>query len=96
MSMKRSQVQHRKQLSEFDIGLTVASMEVQINKVLNKKGSGAWLSRHELLGVLTEEYHEVVDAVHSGKQDDIAAELMDVAVTCLFGITCIKKKTLDW
>lgn len=96
MSMKRSEVPHRKSISEFDLALVTAAIEVQINKVLKEKGSGAWLSRHELLGVLTEEYYETIDAVHQGTERELMNELADVAVTCIFGIACIKKKTLDW
>ena len=62
----------------------------------NEKGWGAWLSRHEILGFLTEEYHEAVDAVHQGTLEDVKQELLDIVVGCLFAIACINKKKLDW
>lgn len=63
---------------------------------LNEKGYGAWLSRHEILGFLTEEYTESVEAVHSGNLDDLKSELMDCAVGCIFAMACIDAGALDW
>ena len=57
---------------------------------LNEKGCGSFVSRHEILGVLTEEYDEVIKAVHSGTLFEIENELLDVAVGCLFGAACIR------
>ena len=61
-----------------------------------EKGFGSWLSRHEILGMLTEEYNETVNAVHKGTIEDVYKELEDVAVGCIFAMACIKSGTLDW
>ena len=35
------------------------------------------------LGVITEEYHEVIEAIRRGDYADTRAELMDLAVACI-------------
>lgn len=59
---------------------------------LDKKGRGAYASRHEILGILEEEMIEVKEAI----RDDTAGgflqykkELLDVAVGALFGFICL-------
>jgi NTP pyrophosphatase (non-canonical NTP hydrolase) len=60
---------------------------------LRKKGYGAYASKHEILGILTEEYKELIDAVQSqpvvGGKNSVREELLDIAVGCLFGIASI-------
>lgn len=63
---------------------------------LKEKGNGAWLSRHEILGIIAEEYTETVDAVHSGTLENVKQELLDLAGGCFFAVACIDQKTLDW
>ena len=60
---------------------------------LGTKGWGSYASRHEILGILTEEYHELVEAVQSepleGSRHSVREELLDIAVGCIFGVACI-------
>jgi uncharacterized protein YabN with tetrapyrrole methylase and pyrophosphatase domain len=63
---------------------------------LRGKGAGAWLSRHEILGIITEEYHEFIEASHSRNREQMKQELIDIAVGCIFAVACINDKTLDW
>lgn len=63
---------------------------------MEKKGPGAWGSTHEVLGVITEEYWELQEAIKNNNMEEIKKELMDIAVACHFGIACINEKTLDW
>lgn len=51
-----------------------------------KHGPGAFVSNAEALGVVVEEYHELVDAVRSNDDGAVYAELMDVAVACLWAL----------
>lgn len=53
-------------------------------------GRGSYSSAHEILGVVTEEFHELVDAVKSNRIVRVEHELADIAVACLFGIACIE------
>ncbi len=68
----------------------------ELERRLEQKGRGAFASRHELLGIVSEEYKEVVDAVHAGDLVLLRMELADLAVACAFGIACIDTRSLDW
>lgn len=79
------------------------ALEISIKEISNKtdfrmiqKGTHAWQSTHEILGVITEEYWELQEAVKNNNMEEIKKELMDIAVACHFGIACINEKTLDW
>jgi NTP pyrophosphatase (non-canonical NTP hydrolase) len=63
---------------------------------LDQKGWGTFSSRHEILGILTEEFHELVEAVKSGDNVDVQSELVDIAVGALFGAVCIENNGTEW
>jgi len=52
---------------------------------LGEKGYGSFISEHETLGVITEEYDELIDAVRADDPAAVRKELMDIAVACVFG-----------
>lgn len=54
----RSDKDHRKQISKQEIGDAVALVRYHLFRRLDHKGYGAWLSRHEILGMITEEFGE--------------------------------------
>ena len=61
----------------------LAEIEDKIFERLKEKGWGIYVSRHENLGIITEEYTEYVETVH---QNDIVGqrkELLDLAVGAL-------------
>ncbi|MFA5262045.1 MAG: MazG nucleotide pyrophosphohydrolase domain-containing protein [Candidatus Omnitrophota bacterium] len=96
-TQKRSERAHRKQIHPDTVMNAVAETRKKLLfRLMEQKGYGTWTSRHEILGFLTEEYAEVVEAVHSGSLDELKEELLDVAVGCIFAIACINSKTLDW
>lgn len=57
-----------------DLGSLIAQTE---------KRHGRLLSNMAALGVITEEYHEVIDAIRKGEDWKIRAELLDLAAPCL-------------
>ena len=93
---KCSEVPHRPLLTNPNLQQATLDMQLKMFKCLDKKGYGAWLSSHEILGIITEEYKELVDAVHSGTKEQMKQELLDVAVGCVFAGACIQQDTLDW
>ena len=93
---QRSDVPHRQKISLRSLVDADNDVHNKMASRLNQKGYGAWLSRHEILGILQEEYIETVDAVHDGELDELKEELIDLAVGCMFGIACINQGTLDW
>jgi len=96
MVQKRSDKPHRPQIESREVNAAWGELREKIISRLTEKGWGSWVSRHEVLGFLTEEYHEAVEAVHVGTEDQFRDELLDIAVGCIFGIACIDSKGLDW
>lgn len=86
----------RTQLTEEQIMNAVEKTIEKLKFRLNQKGYGTFSSRHEILGIITEEYQEFVDAVHSKNYDEMKSEIMDLAVGCIFGLACIDEDTIDW
>jgi hypothetical protein len=95
-SVKRSNTAYRKQITPEQLAKSCGQVLQRLDERLVEKGMGTWLSRHEIQGFTTEEYHELIDAVHKGSLQDVRSELVDMAVGCLFAVTCIDSETLDW
>jgi predicted GTPase len=74
-----------------DEHLTVAleALIQAIQKRIEKHGRAMVASDHEGLGVITEEYIELVDAVRDNDRDAIVAELFDVAVSCVITVASV-------
>ena len=89
----RHQICHdRVQISFDDLADT---MEMR----LKEKGRGTFASSHEILGVVTEEYLELIEAVKlhgNDKAQRVKHELLDIAVACIFGAACIDEGGMDW
>ena len=69
----------------------------ELSRRLNQKGFGTLASKHEILGVITEEYHELIHAIESNVPlEQVQKELRDIAVGCIFGDACIMNETVDW
>ena len=86
----------RPQITADDLNAAILNIQRKLRDRVNEKGAGAFVSRHEILGVLTEEYDELIDAVHRGNIEDIEEELADLAVGALFGWACIYAKKTPW
>ena len=95
-TQKRSNKDHRPQIAFTRVEDAHKKVMTKMRARLEEKGSGAWLSRHEILGFVTEEYDELITAVHGESKDRIREELLDIAVACVFAIACIDSDTLDW
>lgn len=86
----------RKQIGVQDTSDAIDFIVSELERRLEQKGRAGFASRHEILGIATEEYKEVTDAVHAGDLVRLRAELADLAVACAFGIACIDTHSLDW
>lgn len=94
---KRSDKDHRPQITDDNLKWAMDALKAHLDKKLDQKGKGAWLSRHEILGIITEEVDvELKEAVHSETNQQIMGELADIAVGCVFAMACIEQGTLDW
>jgi len=56
---------------------------------LEQKGYGKFASSHEILGIITEEYWELIEAVKSDNFKNIKHELNGIAIACILGLACI-------
>ncbi len=70
----------------------IEDFKPQLRKAIKQKGSGSYSSIHEILGLLTEEYHEIIDAVHKKDVKDVKSELIDVAIVALWGVASINQE----
>jgi NTP pyrophosphatase (non-canonical NTP hydrolase) len=87
--LQRPQVSTENLLKASEIIMT------QIGKRLDQHGRGAYVSSHETLGFMQEEYKELVYAVQSNDDDAVSSELEDVAVVAIFGIASMLQAIQD-
>ena len=71
-------------------------VETKMHQRLVEKGDGAFVSRHEVLGVCAEEWVELNIAVQFDALPPVKAELLDLAVACVLGLACIEDGNLEW
>lgn len=64
----------------------------KLRQAILKHGPGSFYSTHEILGQITEEYHELIDAIRDNNKQETIDELADIAVICLHGIASLKSK----
>ncbi len=86
----------RTQLTDEQVMKAVDKTVEKLKFRLKQKGYGTFASKHEILGVITEEYKEFVDAVHSKNYEEMKSEIIDLAVGCIFGLACFEEETIDW
>jgi hypothetical protein len=89
----------RPMIKDYQIERANCDIMVELWKILEVKGHGSFASRHELNGILDEEHNvELKKASHESKKDFIEyrKELMQIAVTAIFGVACIDAGTLEW
>jgi len=87
---------NRIKLSVEQCNVAMRLCAAELDYRLNEKGSGTFSSRHEIQGCVTEEYHEAVVALKTNDVEHYKKELLDIAVSCIFGVACIESKTIEW
>lgn len=98
---------NRKPVNKDVIDNVFVLINTKLEMRLKQKGDGILLSSHELLGIITEEYNELIDAIHiknivgmmpeemyKYKKGEVFEELADIAVACVFGMACLND--MDW
>ncbi len=74
-------------LTKESLGTASNIIEKALRGALDKHGPLAFSSRHEILGNITEEYHELLNAIHKNEPwEKIENELADIALTCAAAI----------
>ena len=86
---------NRPEISQGNINEAIKRVVNTIKLELAIKGPHTFSSKHEILGILTEEYYELVKAVHTDV--NFQGELIDVAVAAVYGLACsLQEGALDW
>lgn len=78
-----------------DLEATQALLNTGMRIRLLQHGQAAHQSNHESLGVITEEFFELVEAVRSNERKQVKLELMDVAVACMFALASMFSREDD-
>ena len=76
----------RPQVNDASLLQAIENLTVGMGQRIEEKGRGAFTSNHEMLGIIAEEYHELIEAVRQNDPVDVANELSDIAVACLFSL----------
>jgi NTP pyrophosphatase (non-canonical NTP hydrolase) len=79
----------RSVITVADIDNVVVEFRQQLLRRIGRKGDRCLISRHEILGVVAEEYKELTDAVQSESLDRVRSEAWDVAVAAVVGVVSI-------
>ena len=69
---------------------------LKLESRLRERGTGIFISQHEILGIVYEEMSEYVGAVHKNDHDAQEKELLDIAVAAVWGIVSIRSHKMQW
>jgi len=86
----------RDQLSLQQFKSALEAVEKTLRMRLTQKGMWGSCSIHEILGVLVEEYDELLENIRANRHDGIRRELLDIAVACVWDIASIDSEKLHW
>ena len=70
--------------------------EEEWRKEIVNKGSGIFVSSHEILGCLVEETREFEDAIQKNDLKKLRDELADILIIALHGLASIDSGKMDW
>jgi len=86
----------RRQISTEVLAKTILLVDEVLKARMKQKGEHAFVSIHEILGIVDEEHDELKDAVRENNPGKVQAELIDIAVGAIWGIASIEEDVLDW
>jgi len=96
MDPKERTMSKRMPLTNFQIEKAVNEFRLELSRRLDEKGPGTFVSSHEIIGCVGEEFDEAKQAVHDNDNRQLRKELLDIAVGAVFGVACIDSNNLDW
>ena len=70
-------------------------IEKSLKEKLKDKGDLSFCSTHEGLGAITEEYHELIEAVRQNDWSNIKHELLDVIISSLFTYASLEQYSIE-
>jgi len=85
----------RPQMTEDEVNRGKELLSMMLDERLEEKGWGAFVSSHEIFGIMQEEWVELTEAITLNRADRVVAELIDIAVAAVFGAACIIAAKVD-
>jgi len=61
-----------------------------------EKGDHIFLSTHECMGIMQEEWDELIEAIHLNDKHKIQSELIDLIVAALWSLVSLRSKKMHW
>jgi NTP pyrophosphatase (non-canonical NTP hydrolase) len=89
-------VSKRPKLTTNEVNIAIDALIASLFKRIEQYGTHSYSSKHEILGLLKEEFDEISSAVHNGTSEELKKELLDIAVAAVYGYACIDSKKVDW
>lgn len=80
----------RPKVEKVEIRCAEGEIEDWLSFRIKQKGRGAFISLHEIRGMMDEEFEELKDALHEKNTDKIVHELKDVIAGGIFALACIR------
>lgn len=87
MPREKSRIKVTDEAIQNSINDIVAKLQFR----MKQKGRHSYISTHESLGKITEEFWEYVEAVKGNDDDEVQHELIDIAVGCIFALASMKQ-----
>ena len=85
----------REEITSTEISMAMGESQDWLWERLKEKGKKSFSSTHELRGLMDEEIDELYEALHIGKENEIAHELKDIFVVAVFGLACLRAGKLE-
>jgi len=81
----------RNKITNKEIKQVVKLFEKSLWEEIKKKGNGAYISPHEVRGVMEEEFAEHMDELRANNLTKQVDELIDIAIAAMWGVASILK-----
>lgn len=82
-------------VSQSVLQSAVALTVEYLKRRMEKHGVYSCIGPHETLGIITEEYQELIGAIHANDREETKKELIDIAVSCIFGLASLNQQDID-
>lgn len=86
----------RPEYTAADMSVVIEKACAELNRRTKEKGAHCLASRHEIMGMVMEEYRELEMALEEPSLCYMKRELADLVVAGLLGLISIERKSLDW
>lgn len=86
----------RESIKQEFVNRAIDQLKEHLVSILVDKGTKTFASRHEVMGLLLEEFNELERANHKDDNKEFKYELLDLAATSIFAIACVDQDTMDW